>query len=364
MALRHASALQAPFAVARWSAWPLSVPLPRPYRSAKGTLQAIPMLHTEIRTDAGAVGHGVVFVPSVALLKGALSVAQGLQSELGSAKRTAFDHTGLIRRRLGAWCHEGVAACVAAALELALVDAVSQQSGLPLPSLFGSAPVTLATYGGVGLGDLAQTVQEAGRLVLAGHRALKFKLGHETLEQDLAVLQAVRQEHGHGLKLMVDYNQSLSVSEAIRRGHALEPLSLVWMEEPVGAADLEGHAAVAAALGGCLQSGENWWTVAQVRRAIELKASDAVMLDPAKLGVAGWLAAAEAVADARMAVSSHLSPHVCAQLLSTTDGSGWLEWTDWWAPFVGPVPVREGRVACPDAPVGWDEAALASHRMS
>jgi len=41
---------------------------------------------------------------------------------------------------------------------------------------------------------------------------------------------------------MVDYNQSLSVPEAIGRVQALEEEALVWVEEPTRADDFAGHA--------------------------------------------------------------------------------------------------------------------------
>jgi hypothetical protein len=162
MAIHHAPALNEPFAVSQWSAWPLSVPLTRPYRSAKGTLSAIPMLHTQARSADGLLGNSVVFVPSVALLKSVVTIVSSLGLDLGETKRTALDHTSVMRRKLGAWGHEGIGACALAALELALLDAISQHSRSPIGALFGATPKTLATYGGIGLGDLAETVQEAG----------------------------------------------------------------------------------------------------------------------------------------------------------------------------------------------------------
>lgn len=322
------------------------------------------MLHTQIRTADGLVGNSVVYVPSLALLKGAIAVASGLGIELGEGRRTAFDHASTMRRKLWAWGHEGVGACALSALELALLDAVSQHAGTPIAALFGATAKTLAVYGGIGLGDVVDTVREAERLVDAGHRALKLKLGHLTLEEDLSVLAAVRQSVGDSVRLMVDYNQSLSVDEAIRRGQALEPFDLVWIEEPISAADLEGHAAVASALRTCLQSGENWWHLERIRRAIELHACDAVMLDPAKLGVYAWLEGARIAERAGLPVSSHLSPHLCSQLLNTTTAPGWLECTDWWDAFVGPTKVREGFVQPSDAPPAWDDAALVLHRIA
>ena len=44
------------------------------------------------------------------------------------------------------------------------------------------------------------------------------------------------------LQVMVDYNQSLSVPEAIGRVQLLEEEALVWVEEPTRADDFAGHA--------------------------------------------------------------------------------------------------------------------------
>jgi mandelate racemase len=48
-----------------------------------------------------------------------------------------------------------------------------------------------------------------------------LRLGHPTLERDLAVAGAVRKRLPDDVVLLVDYNQVLSVAEAIRRGRAL-----------------------------------------------------------------------------------------------------------------------------------------------
>ena len=45
--------------------------------------------------------------------------------------------------------------------------------------------------------------------------------------------------------LMTDYNQSLSVAEAVRRAHLLDEAGVCWIEEPVSADDFAGHAQVA-----------------------------------------------------------------------------------------------------------------------
>ena len=51
---------------------------------------------------------------------------------------------------------------------------------------------------------------------------------------------------GPDIALMIDYNQSLNVAEAIRRIERLAEYDLHWVEEPVPAEDLAGHAQVRA----------------------------------------------------------------------------------------------------------------------
>ena len=60
------------------------------------------------------------------------------------------------------------------------------------------------------------------------------------------------------LELPVDYNQALTVTEAIRRGRALESEGIAWLEEPIRHDDYVGSAAVARALAVPVQIGENF----------------------------------------------------------------------------------------------------------
>src|SRR5258707_11719895 len=51
---------------------------------------------------------------------------------------------------------------------------------------------------------------------------------------------------------MVDYNQSLTVPEAIGRVQLLEEEALIWVEEPTRADDFAGHARIAAECRTCV----------------------------------------------------------------------------------------------------------------
>jgi mandelate racemase len=96
---------------------------------------------------------------------------------------------------------------------------------------------------------------------------VKFKVGYPHVEQDRAVIRAARGAAGKDLQVMVDYNQSLSVPEAIGRVQLLEEEALVWVEEPTRADDFAGHAQIAAECRTPIQIGENLWGRTTLQRA-------------------------------------------------------------------------------------------------
>ncbi|MFX8546788.1 enolase C-terminal domain-like protein, partial [Acinetobacter baumannii] len=78
----------------------------------------------------------------------------------------------------------------------------------------------------------AAAVDEAHRLLAEGFHAAKIRVGRPDARDDLAVVRAVRKAVGDDVTLMCDYNQALTVSEAIRRGEMLDDEGLSWIEEP------------------------------------------------------------------------------------------------------------------------------------
>ena len=116
---------------------------------------------------------------------------------------------------------------------------------------------------------------------------------------------------------MVDYNQSLDPPEACRRIARFAEFDLDWVEEPVAAEDLAGHARVRAATGVRVQTGENWWFPRDMQKAMSAGASDFAMLDIMKIGgVTGWLRAAGQAEAASLPVSSHIFVEASAHVLA------------------------------------------------
>src|SRR5260370_7242194 len=126
--------------------------------------------------------------------------------------------------------------------------------------------------------------QEAAGSIEMGFRCVKFKVGYQHVEQDRAVIRAARGAASKDLQVMVDYNQSLSVPEAIGRVQLLEEEALVWVEEPTSAEDFAGHARIAAECRTPIQIGENLWGPHDLSKSLSACASDFLMLDVMKIG--------------------------------------------------------------------------------
>ncbi len=61
----------------------------------------------------------------------------------------------------------------------------------------------------------------------------------------MAAVHAVKARMPEGAELMVDYNQALSVDEALERGRALDGEGLALIEEPIRHDDYAGAARLA-----------------------------------------------------------------------------------------------------------------------
>src|SRR5205814_7885471 len=109
----------------------------------------------------------------------------------------------------------------------------------------------------------------------------KLRLGYATLDEDLAVTRAVRRRLPDGVQIKVDYNQALSVHDALARGRALQSEGVAWLEEPIRHDDHRGNAAIAEALELPLQIGQHFNGPHELELALGLPASDLVMPDAA-----------------------------------------------------------------------------------
>jgi mandelate racemase len=251
-------------------------------------------------------------------------------------------------------------------IDMAAWDALGQALGQPLVRLLGGAPRPVLAYNSKGLGilPLKALAKEAEELVAEGFRAVKLRLGRPEAADDLAALRAVKKAIGPGIALMVDFNQGLTVAQALERGRMIDAEGGVhWIEEPVRADDFAGNARVTREIATPIQIGENFMGPEQMAQALAARACDYVMPDAQRIGgVTGWMRAAALAQAAGLEMSSHLFPEASSHLLAVTPTCHWLEYVDWAdAVLEEPAQLRDGHVLVPERPgigMRWDEKAV------
>ena len=347
---------------------PILAPLPRPVRTASGTIDQFPLVLIDVVTDDGVAGRAYAQVYLPELLPALERTVAGLAGMItGTPLAPRAVHAFLLRRcRL--FGLKGLTGVALGGLDMALWDTWARARGDPLARALGADLRPLKAYNSVGLYDARAVVAIAEETRAAGYAGLKIKAGFATLAEDLAAVRAARRALGDGIALMIDYNQSLGVAEAMARCRALDGEGLEWIEEPVLADDLEGCARIADAIVTPIQIGENFHGPAEMRAAIAAKAMDLVMPDPQFIhGVTGWLEAAALARTAGLPMSSHTFVEASAHLLCATPTAHWLEVLDAAGGLRrAPLTLRDGMVTPWDAPgigLEWVEEAVARHRV-
>lgn len=117
-----------------------------------------------------------------------------------------------------------------------------------------------------------------------GIGGIKLKVGQPNCAEDIRRLTAVREALGDEFPLMVDANQQWDRETAIRMGRKMEQFNLIWIEEPLDAYDIEGHAQLAAALDTPIATGEMLTSFREHEQLILGNASDFVQPDAPRVG--------------------------------------------------------------------------------
>ena len=207
-----------------------------------------------------------------------------LGHELVGKKIVPFDLMAQMdaKFRLLGW--QGLVGMAVSGLDMAFWDALGQAAAQPLTALLGGTPRPIRAYDSYGAVDPIADEKDLRRSLDQGFRGIKIKGGDGDLANDERVVKAVRSLIGPDIALMLDFNQSLDPSEASRRITRLAPYDLHWIEEPVAAENLQGHAKVRRTSPISIQSGENWWFPRGFAEAIAAGASDFIMPDLMKVG--------------------------------------------------------------------------------
>jgi mandelate racemase len=352
-------------------ATPVEVPLNFVLGTSQAALRAVPLLLVDVETEEGATGRTWLFC-YLRAAAGAIATILGEVEQL--TKGEAVDPAALsakLSRRFALIGVQGIVRMALAGFDTACWDALAQASDLPLVRFLGGEPRPIPAYNSCGLGlmdDVGALAAEAETLLARGFTAVKLRLGYPTRERDIAAVQAVRKLIGPDAKLMVDYNQVLSLEDALDRGRALDAENIYWLEEPIRHDDYAGCAQLVRELTTPIQIGENFSLPAGMADALKRAHPQYVMPDLERIGgVSGWRQAAEIAAVNRVPMSSHLFPEVSAHLLAATPTCHFLEYVDWAdALLQDPLVIADGHAIIPERAgngMTWNRSAVEHYRL-
>ena len=345
---------------------PVMVPFKRPPVSASGALPTAALILIDLETDGGVVGRSYVFGYAPWTVKPIMGCLDALSEMIKGDALAPFDIEAKLRLRLRLLDTPGLVGIALAGIDMCAWDALAQAHAVPLVKLLGGQVKPVRAYNSCGLWiqPVEKLADEAAQLVAeGGFSAVKLRIGRDDPAQDLAAARSVKKRVGDKVSVMSDFNQRLTVNDAILRGRLLDDEGLYWIEEPVRHDDYAGYARICAELRTPIQTGENLVDTFEMADAIALESLDYVMPDVQRIGgVTGWLRAAALAHAHDIEMSSHLFPEYSCHLLAVTPTCHWLEYVDWAAPVLAePVQVKDGNVLIPDRPgsgIAWNEDAV------
>jgi L-alanine-DL-glutamate epimerase-like enolase superfamily enzyme len=181
----------------------------------------------------------------------------------------------------------GAGACLAmSGIDMALWDIRGKALRLPLYKLLGGSKKAIPAYaGGVSLGyqDSKQLVEEAGKSLQQGYKAIKLRVG-DSPKNDIERMSAVRKAFGDELIILTDANIGYELEDVRRVMPAMDELGIGWLEEPFPAHDYRSYREAKGFGRTPLAAGENHYTRFEFDRVIEDGAITILQPDLSKSG--------------------------------------------------------------------------------
>ena len=186
----------------------------------------------ELRTDQGLTGIGPGVDP--ALLP---AIKQQL---LGKDPFDIEEHAARLRYYAAGAAYRG-----SAGVDIALWDLVGKACGQPLYKLWGGGKDKVPAYASmVRLSTPEERAQLAAQLAAQGWKAIKLRLHHQSMKEDIRTVELVRRAVGDRMEIMTDANQAQSsgnwqpgvlwdFQRAVETARELQRLRCYWLEEPL-----------------------------------------------------------------------------------------------------------------------------------
>lgn len=186
----------------------------------------------EVLTNEGITGIGPGFDASL------LPVVR--EKLIGADPFAVEQHAATLRYYASGLPYRGVAG-----VDIALWDVIGKACGQPLYRLWGGGKQKVPAYASmVRLSTPEERADLAARLAGEGWQAIKLRLHHPTLREDLRTVELVRQAVGDRMNILVDANQAQSdgtwqpgvlwdFRRALETAKELDRMGVYWLEEPL-----------------------------------------------------------------------------------------------------------------------------------
>ncbi len=277
-----------------------------PYREPNDHGNTRSVCLVKVTTSDGAVGWGEGVTLFAEATRATAELVLGLREFLVGVEATPGAAAEAIRARSWWYGVGGIASFAISAIDIAMWDVQGKlQERSVLDLLGGPVHDSLPTLssGHAMLADLsamAATMAEWVSRARSGGVKVGFgKAGEANLgfhrARDIAFVRELRAALGPDARIMIDIGARIrwSTEEAIDRVFAFEEFAIDWIEEPLGADDPEGYAALKAATSTRIAYGEREWTVRGIERIVASGTVDVVGIDPGRAeGITGFAQAA------------------------------------------------------------------------
>jgi o-succinylbenzoate synthase len=269
--------------IVKVEAFPVALPLKKPFAIALGTMTHSPHAVVRITTDAGIIGYGEASTWHVVYGYDQHELVWVIDHYLGPAV-IGLDVSDIeaILARMDSVLPKNLMA--KAGVEIACQDARAKALGVPLYQVLGGRvrnPVEAIEA--IDIVPLEEAAEMAARHLKNGFRYIKIKIGLDWKE-DVERVRVVRESVGPEIRIRVDGNQGYDRASAMKACEAMERFDLQWIEQPLPDWDLEGLAMLAEALWTPIAVDESLYTIHDVYKVVKAKAADVINIKVPKCG--------------------------------------------------------------------------------
>ncbi len=264
-----------------------------------------------VETDEGIAGVGATAAHSGAV-RALINEGPGNLSQLLIGEDPT-DTQRLWRKMFEEWQAQrgrgdegGIAVNAMSAIDLALWDLAGKARGLPIHRLLGGAIQSeIMIYASATAFDISrlkregvlshkttpELERECEQYLEQGFKAIKFGWGNRFAPSHLEALAAIRERVGDEVLLMIDFGcpayltEGWSVKDAIRVARLLEEYDILFLEEPLRPADVQGFAELTRSVELRIATGESLTRVGEFSDLIDRRAVDVVQPDAQQMGI-------------------------------------------------------------------------------